>query len=188
VTRKLRTDAEQNRVRILAGARAAFASDGLDLPMRDLARRLDLGVATIYRHFPSRRDLIAAVLVEEVARCGEEMRGDLADPDPCRALRGAIVRFGRRQVDDRGLNEALLGSHAAGIPFVEQRREHAEAFASLVERARAEGGLRDGVSVEAARVALMAIASFRVPPTERAAAVVATLTAVLIAGLMNEAQ
>jgi AcrR family transcriptional regulator len=181
-------DAEQNRARILAGARAAFASDGLDLPMRDLARRLDLGVATIYRHFPSRQDLVSAVLVEEVVRCGQEMRAALADPDPSRALRGTIVRFGQRQVDDRGLNEALLGSHSAGAAFAEQRREHAEGFASLVERARADGGLREGVSVEAARVALMAITSFRVLPTERASAAVDTLTAVLLAGLMKRAE
>jgi AcrR family transcriptional regulator len=135
-------------------ARAAFAADGLDLPVREIARRAGMGVATVYRHFPSRQDLISAVLAEEVTRCEEEMRAALADPDSGRALRGTIQRFGERQVRDRGLNEALLGSHAAGAAFAEQRRAHAEAFAQLVMRARADGAVREQVSVEDARIAL----------------------------------
>src|SRR4051795_4445284 len=101
-------------------ARTAFAADGLDLPVREIARRAGMGVATVYRHFPSRQDLLSAVLAEQVTRCGEEMWAALADPDSRRALRGAIVRFGERQVCDRGLNEALLGSHAAGAAFAER--------------------------------------------------------------------
>ncbi|GII30649.1 TetR family transcriptional regulator [Planotetraspora mira] len=186
LTRKRRTDAEDNRRRIVEVARAAFAADGLDLPVREIARRAGMGVATIYRHFPSRQDLISAVLAEQVARCGEEMRAALADPDSRRALRGTIVRFGERQVHDRGLNEALLGSHASGAAFAEQRRTHAEAFAQLVERARGDGALRGHVSVDDARIALMAIASFRALPAERASSAIRTLTDLLLTAVLNE--
>jgi len=84
VTRKPRADRDLNRARLLAAARAAFAADGLDLPMREIARRAGLGIATVYRHFPSRGELLDAVLAEEVARCEQEMRDALADPDPFR--------------------------------------------------------------------------------------------------------
>jgi AcrR family transcriptional regulator len=183
LTRKPRTDAERNRQRIVAVARAAFAADGLDLPMREIARRAGLGVATVYRHFPARSDLVSAVLVEQVKLCGAEMQAALADPDPWRALSGTIHRFAERQVSDRGLNEALLGSHAAGAAFAEQRRAHATALARLVERARSAGAVRDGVSVEDVRVGLLAIASFRALPADRAATAIARLADLLLAGL-----
>jgi AcrR family transcriptional regulator len=167
-------------------ARAAFAADGLDLPVREIARRAGMGVATVYRHFPSRQDLISAVLADQVARCDEEMRAALADPDSRRALRGTIVRFGERQVSDRGLNEALLGSHAAGAAFADQRRTHAEAFARLVERARDDGALRDQVSVEDARLALMAIASLPALSAEQASPAIRPLTDLLLCGVVND--
>ncbi|MEU9451135.1 helix-turn-helix domain-containing protein [Streptomyces sp. NPDC048277] len=166
-------------------ARTAFAADGLDLPVREIARRAGMGVATVYRHFPSREDLIAAVLAEQVARCEEEMRAALADPDSRRALRDTILRFAERQVRDRGLNEALLGSHAAGAAFTEQRRAHAEAFAELVERARRDGAIRREVSVEDTRIALRAISSFRILPAERASFAIPRLTDLLLNGVLE---
>jgi AcrR family transcriptional regulator len=62
LTRKPRTDAEHNRRHIVGVARTAFAANGLDLPVREIARRAGMGVATVYRHFPSRQDLVSAVL------------------------------------------------------------------------------------------------------------------------------
>jgi AcrR family transcriptional regulator len=164
---------------IMAVARSAFAADGVDLPVREIARRAGMGVATVYRHFPSRQELLLAVLAEQVARCAGEMRAALTDPDPRRALRGVIVRFGERQVHDRGLNEALLSPDS---PFAAQRQTHADAFAELVRRAR----LREGVSVEDARVALTAIASFRSLPAERAAVAIRRLTALLLTGVLTD--
>lgn len=186
VSRKLRADAADNRQRILTGARTAFAADGLDLPMRELARRLDLGVATVYRHFPSREELVSTVLTAEVAQCAEDLRSALADPDPARALRETIVRFGDRQVMNRGLNEALLGRHAAGAAFADQRREHAAGFARLVQRAHDDQALRARVTLEDARAALTAIASFRALPADRAGQAVRRLTDLLLTALFEE--
>jgi AcrR family transcriptional regulator len=185
-TRKPRTDAEDNRRHIMAAARAAFAADGMDLPVREVARRAGMGIATVYRHFRSRDDLLRAVLTEQVRQCGEEMTAALADPDSRRALRHTLLRFGERQVHDRGLNEVLLGSHAAGTAFAAQRREHADAFAELVRRARQDGALRAGVTVEDARVALMAITSFRALPAEQAAAAIRRLTDLLLTAVLAD--
>jgi AcrR family transcriptional regulator len=189
VTRKPRTDAEVNRRHLMDVARVAFATDGLELPVREIARRAGLGVATVYRHFPSRQDLLGAVLTEHVVRCGEEMQAALADPDPRRALREIIVRFGERQLHDRGLNEALLGTHSAGTAFADLRGEHSAAFATLVRRAQHAGVLRAQVSVEDARIALLAIASFPPRPPGRAAPAVPAvrgLTELLLAGLLTD--
>ena len=183
VTRKPRVDAQHNRQHIVAIARDAFAADGLELPMREIARRADLGVATLYRHFPARPDLIAAVLCEQVARCGAEMQAALQDPDPWHALSTTIRLFAERQVRDRGLNEALLGSHAAGLAFAEQRRAHANGLEQLVERARSAGVLRPEVTVQDVRVGLLAIASFRALPPEKANTAIRRLAGLLLAGL-----
>jgi AcrR family transcriptional regulator len=183
VTRKPRTDAERNQQHIVAVARAAFAADGLELSVREIARRAGLGIATVYRHFPSRPDLVGAVLAEQVAVCGAEMRAALDDPDPWRALSGTMHRFAERQVQDRGLNEVLLGSDVAGRAFTEQRRAHARALDKLVERARSAGVIRPDVSVEDVRVGLVAIASFRSLPPKTATAAVRRLTNLLLAGL-----
>jgi AcrR family transcriptional regulator len=178
VTRKLRADAADNRMHIMAVARSAFAADGVELPVREIARRAGMGVATVYRHFPSRHELLMAVLTEHVTRCEADMRAALADPDPKWALRRLIVRFGERQVHDRGLNEALL---SPDFPFAAQRRAQADAFAQLVRHA----SLRDGVDIEDARVALTAIASFRSLPTERATPAIRRLTGLLITSLIS---
>lgn len=183
MTRKPRTDGTQNRRHIVAVARAAFAADGLDLPVREIARRAGLGVATVYRHFPARPELIGAVLTDQVAACEAELRAAMADPDPWRGLCTIVRTFGARQVSDRGLNEVLLGSHSAGAAFDEQRRAHAAGLESIVERARVAGGLRPGVSVQDVRVGLRAIASFRSLPPESATTAITRLTDLLLAGL-----
>lgn len=185
LTRKPRSDARRNRQHIVETARHAFAAEGLDLPIREIARRAGVGVATVYRHFPSRDDLVAVVLADQVADCEAEIRAALADPDSRRALRSTVLRFAERQVHDRGLNEALLGSAANGGTFSEQRRAHAAVFAQLVRRARDDGALRPGISTDDARLALRAISSLRVP-AGRASAAVPRLTELLLGAILTE--
>ncbi|MEV1025084.1 TetR family transcriptional regulator [Streptomyces sp. NPDC050264] len=154
-------DAELNRRRIIAIARAAFADEGLDLPMREIARRTGLGIATVHRHFPARTDLVTAALAELVAECRGDMQACLDEPDPWRALSGAVHSFAEHRLQDRGLNEALFGSHPAAAAFAVDRREQARAMEQLVDRAREAGAVRPDVTVEDVRVCLGAIASFR---------------------------
>ncbi|KAA9380699.1 TetR/AcrR family transcriptional regulator [Microbispora cellulosiformans] len=168
---------------MLTVARAAFAADGLDLPVHEIARRAGLGVATVYRHFPSRQDLVRAVLAEQVTACRAQMRAALDDPDPWRALRGTVRRFAEHQVRLRGLNEALHGSHPAGAAFAGQRRAQARGLEQLVERARSAGGVRPGLSVEDVRIGLRAISSFRAGSPESAAVAVGRLTDLLLGGM-----
>jgi AcrR family transcriptional regulator len=185
VSRIERSDARMNRERVMSAARSAFAGDGLEAPIREVARRAGVGVATVYRHFPTRADLITAVLSERVAACRAEMRQALEDPDPWQALSGTILRFAERQMRDRGLNEALLGSHEAGREFRRERKEHATALETLVARAHTTGVLRDGVEIEDVRAGLMAIASFRALPPGRSNVLIRRLSELLLAGLRD---
>ncbi|MFJ8814955.1 TetR/AcrR family transcriptional regulator [Amycolatopsis thermoflava] len=183
VTRKARADSERNRRRIVEVARRGFAAEGIGLPMREIARRAGVGAATLYRHFPARPDLLDAVLAEQVAACREDVRTALADPDPWRALSAIVRRFGERQLRDRGLNDVLLGSHPEAEAFAEERREHTRALDALVRRARATGAVRPDLAPEDVRVGLMAIASLRGLPPDRAPVAIRRLTELLLAGM-----
>ncbi|MFI9639220.1 TetR/AcrR family transcriptional regulator [Micromonospora sp. NPDC051925] len=180
---KQRADARSNRERVVAAAREAFATAGLEVPMREVARRAGIGVATLYRHFPTRAELVTTVLVERVEACGVQMRHALDDPDPWRALSGMVLAFADRQIHDQALNEALLGSGGAGSAFQEERREHTRALNVLVARARAAGRLRDGVDADDVRAGLLAVAALgRLPPAARAP-VINRLADLLLAGI-----
>src|SRR5256886_4976703 len=68
---QLRADARQNHARLITAATAAFAERGADAPLEDIARRAGVGIGTLYRHFPTRLDLQAAVFRSPVgAACG----------------------------------------------------------------------------------------------------------------------
>jgi AcrR family transcriptional regulator len=66
-----RSDARRNEETLLAAAAAAFVASGVDVPVRDIAARAGVGVGTIYRHFPTRADLIVAVYRHQVEACAE---------------------------------------------------------------------------------------------------------------------
>ncbi|WP_238010981.1 helix-turn-helix domain-containing protein [Dactylosporangium sp. AC04546] len=167
-----RRDADANRHHIVSAAAAVFARNGLDAPTREIAHRAGLGVATVYRHFPSRADLVTAVVTDRVHRCAADLRAALADPDPWSALSGTVRHFAARQVSDQRLNEALTG-------FDEERRTHAAALDALVARARTAGAVRADLSASDVRTALMAIAAVRT----RGPATVTRLTDLLLAGM-----
>lgn len=178
-----RADAARNRQHIVTVARAAFADDGLELPVREIAQRAGLGAATVYRHFPTRADLVAAALAEHVAACRADMRAALADPDAWRALSRTIRRFAEHQVRDRRLNEALFGSRTAAAEFAGDRRAHAKALDQLVERARGAGAIRAEITPRDVRAALVAIASLRAIQPEKAASSAPRLVNLLLAGM-----
>lgn len=94
-------------------------------------------------------------------------------------MKGTILRFAERQVRDRGLNEALLGADGT---FAAERRAHARDLGRLVDRARAAGSVRDGVTVADVRVGLLAISSLRgLSPVA-----VTRLAGLLVAGIARD--
>ena len=139
---RLRTDARVNRDRILGAARAAFALRGLDVPMAAIARRAGVGVATLYRRFPTREALITEVFGDQLTQCVSLVDDALADPDPWHGFCSAIERVCAMQVADRGFSAAFLTAFPDAIDFDRVRTRAEERFDEVVRRAKASGELR----------------------------------------------
>lgn len=109
-----RADARRNEQALLDAAAAAFVESGVDTPVRAIADRAGVGVATIYRHFPTRADLIVAVYRHQVEACAEAGPELLATaPTPYDALARWIDLFVDFLATKRGLAEALQSDDAA---------------------------------------------------------------------------
>src|SRR6266496_5754794 len=105
----MRADARRNRARLLAAGREVFTEVGADAPLEEIARRADVGIGTLYRHFPTRRDLLQAVYVEEVEALAASAV-DFADLPPWDALVAWLRRFVAYALAKRALSDELLAT------------------------------------------------------------------------------
>jgi AcrR family transcriptional regulator len=109
-----RSDARRNEETLLAAAAATFVASGVDVPVRDIAARAGVGVGTVYRHFPTRADLIAAVYRHQVETCAQAGPALLNDSSsPLAALTDWIDLFIDFLITKRGLASALQSDSAA---------------------------------------------------------------------------
>jgi len=104
VDRALRADARRNRAAVIAAAKRLFADQGLDAQMPDVARVAKVGVGTVYRHFPTKNDLIAALVAERFERLAEKAREGLEADDAWEGICDFIRFSARIQADDRIAN------------------------------------------------------------------------------------
>ncbi|GGV34662.1 TetR/AcrR family transcriptional regulator [Streptomyces griseoflavus] len=110
-----RKDARRNKESLLEAAAAVFVTSGVDAPVRDIATRAGVGLGTLYRHFPTRADLIIGVYRHQVDACAEAGPALLAAaPTPHAALRQWIDLFVDFLVTKHGL-AAVLRSDQAGF-------------------------------------------------------------------------
>lgn len=105
--RPLRADARRNRARVLEAAAEAFAAEGPSVPLDEIARRAGVGAGTVYRHFPTKEELLAAVLVARMETMLGEVRSALAAPDPGRAFYTFFVTMTVDAQDKMDLADAL---------------------------------------------------------------------------------
>lgn len=92
-TRRPRADGERNRARLIAAAKGAFAEKGAAVSLEHIAREADVSIATLYRHFPTRDELIAAVYQQEVTALIEAADQLMAEREPAAALREWLMLF-----------------------------------------------------------------------------------------------
>jgi AcrR family transcriptional regulator len=108
--RRLRADAARNRARVLEVAYETFAAEGLSVPIDEIARRAGVGAGTVYRHFPTKEDLLRAVVKDRLQRIIDDGYALLDSDEPGEALfiflRSMVLRWG---ATDRGLVDALAG-------------------------------------------------------------------------------
>lgn len=107
-SRPLRADAERNRLRIIAAARALFAERGLDVPMDDVAEAAGVGVGTVYRRFANRDELITGIFTEHLHEVAADAERALANPDPWDAVVGVMNSFATAMAEDRGLAAIIM--------------------------------------------------------------------------------
>jgi AcrR family transcriptional regulator len=140
--RPLRADAKRNRELLLAAARAAFSENGAAASLEDIARRAEVGVGTLYRHFPTRQALLEAVYLDEVeALC--RSAADFAEAEPWDALVQWFDRFVDYVATKRALAEEMLATVSADAPVF--RQCHDAIFAAgepLLARAKSAGVVR----------------------------------------------
>jgi AcrR family transcriptional regulator len=143
VERPLRADARRNRDRILAVAREVFADQGAGASLDEIARRAGVGPGTLYRHFPSREALQAAVYrdaVDDVCARGRDL---IAATDGEAVLDAWVRLLVRHMIDRRGLASTLVASLGKDSEvFVDLHRALHETGDALVARARSLGALR----------------------------------------------
>ncbi|WP_330340260.1 TetR/AcrR family transcriptional regulator [Streptomyces sp. NBC_00557] len=139
----LRSDAERNRGRIIAAARTVFARDGLSASMASVARETGVGIATLFRHFPTKEDLVAAVFAGRMDAYADAVTAALADPDPWRGFTGYIETACAMQAADYGFADVLTTTFPTAKALEQRRTEAYEAMLRLIDRAKAAGRLRE---------------------------------------------
>ena len=143
--RRLRRDAERNRVRILAAAADAFAEGGLAVTMDEIARRAGVGVGTVYRRFPEKEQLIEALFeqrIDDLVALAEEAA---AYADAWAGLVHFFESVIAVLVADRGLKEVVLSTAHGQERVARARARISPVVDDLVARAKAEGELRPDV-------------------------------------------
>lgn len=147
-SRPLRADARRNRERVLAAASAVFAEEGSEASVAEIARRAGVGVGTLFRHFPTKRDLMLANLeagFDEIRTAVDEA---LAMEDAWQALVHVLTVCAEIQARDRGFLDAV-GPELFGEPTMQLRNEEQMAVMTrIVEHARAAGVVRDDLRAE----------------------------------------
>ncbi len=152
----LRSDARDNRERILDAARAVFVADGLDVPIREIARRAEVGPATLYRHFPTKGMLVAEAFTDQMLACRTIVDEGLADPDPWHGLCVAVEKLCELQARDHGFTAAFMSTFPHAIDFATIRTASLTGAAELIRRAKTTGHLRPDLVVDDLILMIMA--------------------------------
>ncbi|MCV7435137.1 TetR/AcrR family transcriptional regulator [Mycolicibacterium bacteremicum] len=182
----MRADAERNRAAVLAAAELAYAEQGLDVSLNEVARRANIGNATLYRHFATREALLAEVYSVHLERYCALAEEAAAAKDPVIALRDCVLATCALQAGNRGLAD-LLASLRPLTPHVEElRTRHHRAIAALFERAVGGGRIRADAGPPDLAVLLIANAGLVHRTAEHAPRSSARLVALWLAGILGD--
>jgi AcrR family transcriptional regulator len=161
LTHTLRSDARDNREQILDAARAVFAAEGLNVPMREIARRAGVGPATLYRRFPTKEALVTEALTGQMRTCHAIVDEGLADPDPWHGLCLVIEKICALHARDRGFTVAFMSAYPNAMDFAADREYALRSIAGLARRAKDAGRLRPDFVLDDLILMLMANGGIR---------------------------
>ena len=180
-SRAERADAQRNIGALLAAAKTVFEKSGVDAPVREIAIKAGVGVGTVYRHFPRRSDLIAAVSRQEIDACADVALTLATKYEPIEALTRWMQRYVDLIAAKRGLAAVLHSGDPAYTPlpayFDERLRP---ALSRLLGAAIAAGKVRADVDADDL---LRAVASLAMSSGDEAVASARRMVALLVDGL-----
>jgi len=158
---ELRADARRNRDELLDVARQVIAEEGVDASLRDIARRAGVGIGTLYRHFPTREALLAAIIDDGMRRIGANAAELSKAKPPGEALAAWLTGVAMRIGPYRGLAGSMLDAvtdEGAGDPALRAIcADMMDAGRGLLARAQAAGAVRQDVTWDDVFTAIAAI-------------------------------
>ncbi len=143
--RRPRADAERNRRRLLDAAAEVFEERGLDVGVAEIAQRAGVGRGTLFRNFPTKEDLIAAIVVDQMNDAAERGRALLEAPDPGPALFEFLDEMAGRQLQARALFEAVQDEFLANEDIRAGHHAIVAVIEALLTRAQEVGAVRPDV-------------------------------------------
>jgi AcrR family transcriptional regulator len=154
--RPLRADAARNRARVLEVAYETFATEGLSVPIDEIARRAGVGAGTVYRHFPTKESLFTAIVTERMGRLVEDAKKIAKSRDAGEAFFAFLSRVVEEGATDLGLVDALAGM---GFDIRTAAPEAEDSFMTtldtLLGRAQRAGAVRSDVDVRDVKILLV---------------------------------
>jgi AcrR family transcriptional regulator len=165
---ELRSDAARNREAVLAAATRTFAASATEPSMRAIAREAGVGIATLYRHFPTREALAAAVYQDQVQRLTRGAAELLRQLPPSQALRAWMDLFGEWLTTKHGMIDTLRTMIDSGeIAHTQARDELLAAVTSILDAGTAAGDLRSDVPADDVAASLIGIFTVTAGQRER---------------------
>lgn len=144
--RALRSDAERNRGLVLEAAAAAFAEEGLEVGMAEIARRAGVGNATVFRRFATKDALVEAIFDAKIAELIAAAQRAARVEDPWQALVEFLETMAELQGRDRGFFQATEQFLLDHPDLLRRHRPIIDAVTPLIERAQAAGVVRNDVT------------------------------------------
>jgi AcrR family transcriptional regulator len=183
-----RADAQRNHAHLLEVAAAAFASDGIDVPAEEIARRAGVAKGTLFRHFPSKGELLSAVLQERISGM---RRLVLEIAEGCEpgfdALAELMMRAGAMLAADRSFFDAAMCEAQLDGPLAREKLELEAALANLLTRCQASGEVRGDVVGADVAMLIMAATNTCAPSHERSPELWRRYVTLMIDGLRPDA-
>lgn len=152
---KKRADAERNRARVVEAAVAVFAAEGVAASTETIAKRAEVGIATVFRHFPTKADLLVAVLSHHFDELTASAEAALQARDPGAALYDLLHHI----VDGAESKKAIADGLGGLAPELHRRKYlggFRQAMTALIERAQALGAVRDDIGTEEVMAVIVA--------------------------------
>jgi AcrR family transcriptional regulator len=164
VEKPLRADARRNREKVLAAGRAVFADQGVDAQMDDVARRADVGVGTVYRHFPTKDALLNALTDERFELIAAHARELLEHDDPWEALKQSLWFAAEQTAGDRAFAEIIATQRDAAPRSCPGQEDLVVTVGEMMRRCIQAGRMRPDVLIDDIGLVMCGIGSARGVP------------------------